>query len=169
MKQPVYLGLGSNLGDSKQLLLSACEKIRKVPTVEHIKASSIYLTTPVSDIPQPDYCNMALSFYAKLPPLELFSALQQIERDLGKKPKEKNQPRKIDIDMLYYGHMTLQTKELILPHPEILHRLFVLKPLQELTNELPNISNLNNYMNNFPNIHQEKVEKVYEPYRFAAI
>lgn len=145
-KEIVYLSLGSNLGDSKRLLQSACQSIRMLPNVTEVEFSSIYRTAAVSPLPQPDYLNLACSLITTLDPFTLFSYLEQIEKNLGKIAKPKDAPRKIDIDILYFGNHTLNSEQLVIPHPRIKERLFVLQPLLELTTSLPDICSLPEYV-----------------------
>lgn len=144
----VYLGLGSNLGDSKNILQKACKSIRSLPQTTSFQFSSIYRTAPISSILQRDYLNIACSLTTTLDPFTLFAYLEQIERNLGKIPKPKDAPRKIDIDILYFGDQLLQSERLVIPHPHVKGRLFVLQPLLEITNSLPDIPNLLEYINN---------------------
>jgi len=153
----VYLSLGANIGDTAAVIQKACEEIQKKPS-ESFRSSSLYQTSPVSDLSQRDFLNISVRFLTSLSPFELLDSLQAIERKLGKKPKPKNAPRIIDIDLLYYGNLVInQPPRLILPHPKVTERLFVLKPLSELTNELPNISDLSDYINHFENKNHEVV------------
>lgn len=142
----VYLGLGSNIGDSKNTLEKACQNIKSIPNTSAHQFSSIYLTSAVSSIPQRDYLNLTCSLITTLDPLTLFMYLEQIERLLGKIPKSKDAPRKIDIDILYFGDRILHSERLIIPHPKIKERLFVLQPLLELTDSLPDIPILEKYI-----------------------
>lgn len=142
----VYLSLGSNVGNSKDILQKACQSIRSLPNAAEVKFSSIYLTSPVSSLPQSDYLNLACSLITTLDPFTLFMYLEQIERTLGKIPKPKDAPRKIDIDILYFGDRILCSEQLIIPHPKIKKRLFVLQPLLELTISLPDIPILKEYI-----------------------
>lgn len=144
----VYLGLGSNLGDSKNILQKACQSINLLPNTTVLQFSSIYCTSPISSIPQRDYLNLTCSLTTTLDPYALFIYLEQIEQSLGKIPKPKDAPRKIDIDILYFGNRILHSERLIIPHPKIKERLFVLQPLLELTDHLPDISILKEYIIN---------------------
>lgn len=157
----VYLGLGSNLGDSKDILQKACKSISSLPNTTHVEFSSIYLTSPVSSLPQSDYLNLACSLITTLDPFTLFMYLEQIERSLGKIPKLKDAPRKIDIDILYFGDHILYSEHLIIPHPKIKERLFALQPLLELTTSLPDIPVLKEYITTL--VTPQKVE-LYEQF-----
>lgn len=160
-KEIVYLGLGSNLGDSKDILEKACQSIRSLPNITEAEFSSIYLTSPVSSLPQSDYLNVACSLITTVDPFTLFMYLKQIENNLGKIPKPKDAPRKIDIDILYFGNRILYSEQLIVPHPKIKERLFVLQPLLELTNSLPDIPILEEYIKTL--VTPQKVE-LYEQF-----
>lgn len=157
----VYLSLGSNLGDSKDILQKACRSINLIPNTTEVKFSSIYLTSPVSPLPQSDYLNLTCSLITTLDPFTLFMYLERIEKTLGKIPKPKDAPRKIDIDILYFGNQILYSEQLIVPHPKIKERLFVLQPLLELTNSLPDIPILEEYIKTV--VTPQKVE-LYEPF-----
>lgn len=154
-KEIVYLSLGSNLGDSKKLLQSACQSIRILPQVTEVRFSAIYRSAPISPLPQPDYLNLACSLITTLDLFTLFTYLEQIEKNLGKIPKPKDAPRKIDIDILYFGNHTLNSEQLVIPHPKMKERLFVLQPLLDLTTNLPDIPCLLKYIK--PLISSQKV------------
>ncbi len=162
MRERIYLGLGSNLGDSKKTLLKACDLIAAIPYVFHLKRSAIYQTPPLSDIPQPDFLNMTVSFESSMLPKSLFNNLCWIENFLGKIPKAKNQPRNIDIDLLYFGNLSIKSNKLTIPHPQIPKRLFVLIPILDLTKSLPNIPDVQKHINKFSINDQQQVKKIYE-------
>src|SRR5205814_6337226 len=100
------------------------------------QVSKLYLTSPVSEIPQPHYTNAACVFQTSLSAHQLFPALQTIEQKHGKTPKAKNAPRVIDIDLLFFGHESYQEEHLQIPHPRWRERLFVLVPLVDLTDHI---------------------------------
>lgn len=135
MKQ-FFCGLGSNLGNSQENVRLALKKINDLEGIEAFQASSLYLTSPVSNLVQPNFINAVCAFKTMLSPLEVFECTQQIEKELGKVPKKKEEPRKIDIDLLYVEGVKMQNSQLILPHPGLFSRLFVLKPLLELSSSL---------------------------------
>lgn len=135
MKQ-IFLSIGSNLGDSIQNVEKALEKIQNLKEIAAFRASSLYFSSPVSDLFQPNYLNAACTFNTDLLPQDLFQRLCRIECDLGKVKKPKNAPRAIDIDLLLYGDLFSPDLHLTLPHPRIKERLFVLEPLLELTSHL---------------------------------
>jgi 2-amino-4-hydroxy-6-hydroxymethyldihydropteridine diphosphokinase len=130
----VYLGLGGNLGDPQATfrkaleLLTACSKVLKV--------SKLYRSKPYGFSEQPDFYNAAAQISTRLPPLDLLACLQEVEQKLGKKVIRENGPRVIDLDLLLYGIETLNLPGLQLPHPGILKRDFVLRPLHDLNPSL---------------------------------
>ncbi|MBI3318191.1 MAG: 2-amino-4-hydroxy-6-hydroxymethyldihydropteridine diphosphokinase [Candidatus Omnitrophica bacterium] len=127
------IGLGSNLGDRETLLQQALEEIRRVPRTKLLKVSRLVETEPVGGPPQGKYLNGVAKLSTELPPEELLAALQGIERRLGR-PMNRPRwgPRVIDLDLLSYDEAVLQTPSLILPHPKMQERLFVLVPLSEV-------------------------------------
>ena len=129
-EQQVYVGLGSNLGDSEAILLSAVRCIEAIPGVTEVKVSFFYQTPPISDIPQPDYLNAVCSFRTLLKPRDLFSCLQAIENGHGRLAKPKNAPRRIDLDILFYGNESYDDGDLKIPHPHWRERLFLYKKEQ---------------------------------------
>jgi 2-amino-4-hydroxy-6-hydroxymethyldihydropteridine diphosphokinase len=131
--ETVYLGLGSNLGDSVRTVGQALEAIGGISGVRFLESSRLYATSPISPIPQADYINAVCRLQTTLDPEGLFSELCRIEQQLGKHPKDKNAPREIDIDILFFGTRFCRSELLEIPHPRWKQRLFVLAPLQELT------------------------------------
>ncbi len=131
-KQLVYVGLGGNIGPTRQIHEAALSLILQLP-IEQLQVSSFYLTTPVSDLPQNCYLNAVCSFYTQLTPDQLLTNLQTIQQQLGQQEKPKNAPRLIDLDILFFGNLDLNLSHLQIPHPCWRERLFVLIPLAELT------------------------------------
>jgi 2-amino-4-hydroxy-6-hydroxymethyldihydropteridine diphosphokinase len=152
-KIPCYLALGGNNQKTLITLRAAIKKISALEGIFDVKTSGLYLTTPVSSIPQPDFLNAALKLNTTLPPLDLFDRLEEIERDLGKEKKAKEAPRLIDIDLIFYGNEVLENDKLTLPHPRWKERLFVLKPLSELMD-------LEEVLKHFENKNREVVTKL---------
>jgi 2-amino-4-hydroxy-6-hydroxymethyldihydropteridine diphosphokinase len=132
----VYLGLGGNIGDSCCYIHKAVELLSKHPQIEDLQLSSLYRSEPVSTIEQRDFVNAVCVFQTSLSPYGLLDYSQEIERTLGKLPKLKEAPRIIDLDILLYGDMQIDTPELQIPHPYWKERLFVLLPLAELTSKV---------------------------------
>ena len=126
----VLLGLGANLGDPRRQLAEAVARLG--PLVEDVGVSSVYRTEPVGHRDQPDFYNLVFRGWTKVPPGELLRGMLEIERALGRERTFANAPRVIDIDLLAYGDVVMETPELTLPHPGIAHRGFVLHPLAEV-------------------------------------
>ncbi len=126
----VYLGLGSNLGDRQGNLTRALELISKFATV--VRTSSIYETEPVGFLAQPKFLNAVCEIDTSIPPVQLLVLLKGIEAALGRTISFRDAPRTMDIDMLLYDDIELTTRELVIPHPRLQERAFVLAPLAEL-------------------------------------
>lgn len=132
----VYVGMGGNIDDAVASVRQAFDSIYEMPEVSYAKLSGLYRTTPVSPIPQPDFVNAVCTFKTDLAIPELFQRLQTIEKSIGKKPKHKDAPRVIDLDILFYGNETYQDSQVTVPHPRWKERLFVLVPLSDLIKEV---------------------------------
>ena len=130
----VHLGLGSNLGDRKEFLSIACNHLRS-GVVREFRASSIYESEPLLKMPQPKYFNMVVCGLTVLSPQELIKKCQQIEISSGRIRRERWGSREIDIDILSYGSSIIDNDDLVIPHPEIGNRSFVLMPMLELSPE----------------------------------
>lgn len=135
MIEPVtaYLGLGSNMGERQENLDRALALLSQRLRVE--KVSPVYDTEPVGNINQPRFLNMVCQVYTRLAPTALLTLAKGIERKLGRRGAS-NAPRPIDIDILFYGDRVIETPELIIPHPRLTGRAFVLIPLAEIAPDL---------------------------------
>ena len=129
-----YLGLGSNLGNRQDNLDRALDFLSQRLRIE--KVSSVYDTEPVGNINQPRFLNMVCQVYTRLAPSELLTLAKGIEKKLGRIFGKPNAPRPIDIDILFYGDQVIETPELIIPHPRLTERAFVLIPLDEIAPDL---------------------------------
>ena len=132
----VYLGLGSNKGKRKRYLKKAIELISGFPDTELIKVSDIYETEPWGNKNQGRFLNLCLEIETALSPRRLLVNCQKAEQKLGRQRKEKWGPRIIDIDILLFGNLIIKEDDLIIPHPYIQERSFVLVPLSDLNNQL---------------------------------
>lgn len=130
MNTEIYLGLGGNLGDPPATFQEALKKIGHFAKVT--KVSKLYKSKPYGFSNQPDFYNAAAQLASELPPLDLLAQLQEVEKQLGKKVVRENGPRVIDLDLLVHADEVIDLPELTLPHPGILDRDFVLKPLADL-------------------------------------
>lgn len=127
-----YIGIGSNLGNRRENIDKAVEELKKNKNIKFKKSSSIYETEPVSDMPQGKFLNGVLKIETDLDPGSLLKELNRIEANIGRKRTVKNAPRTIDLDILYYGSENVKNDGLVIPHPKISEREFVLKGLREL-------------------------------------
>ncbi|HEX7049181.1 MAG TPA: 2-amino-4-hydroxy-6-hydroxymethyldihydropteridine diphosphokinase [Longimicrobiales bacterium] len=130
----VYLGLGTNLGDREAHLREALRRLRAVVAIDAV--SSVYQSEPVGYRAQPDFWNLVVRGRTELAPEALLEATRAIERAMGRRPSFRNAPRVIDIDLLFYDDVRMATPSLVLPHPRLIDRAFVLRPLVELDPEL---------------------------------
>jgi 2-amino-4-hydroxy-6-hydroxymethyldihydropteridine diphosphokinase len=138
MTEDVILGLGSNYGDRRAHLLFALLRLTQV--LGEVLPSRVYESKavlppdapPEWDLP---YLNMAVGGYTHLSPAELLAEIKLIERDLGRQVRGFWGPREIDIDILAYGQVVMETPELTIPHPELLKRDFALLPLVDIDSE----------------------------------
>lgn len=127
----VYLSFGSNIDDKEGAITHALCLLSEKCEVK--KKSHLYLTEPVSKIQQDWFLNCAIEGETSLDPIDLLTFIQSIERTLGRVRTGKNGPRIIDIDILFYGNEIVQTKNLVIPHPLLQDRLFVLQPMMDLS------------------------------------
>lgn len=132
MQKEAYLGLGSNIGDKALYLRQAVEEIGRLKETEILALSSIYITKPWGKTDQEDFFNQVICIKTGLSPQDLLKSLQNIEINMGRERTQKWGPRIIDIDILLYGDEVIHTEELVVPHPYMKQRLFVLVPLEEI-------------------------------------
>ncbi|MDR7074881.1 2-amino-4-hydroxy-6-hydroxymethyldihydropteridine diphosphokinase [Fictibacillus barbaricus] len=127
-----YLSIGSNMGDREELLKKAIQSLAEYHDIEIEKISSIYETDPVGVTDQPLFLNLAIKLKTTLSPHALLSKLHEVEEELERKRIRKWGPRTIDLDILLYNGVSIQTEVLEIPHPRMLERAFVLIPLSEV-------------------------------------
>jgi 2-amino-4-hydroxy-6-hydroxymethyldihydropteridine diphosphokinase len=130
--QAVYLGLGSNLGDRNENLLSALRILDGMEGISIEEVSSVYETEPWGVLGQPRFLNMVALASTSRSPRGVLEACMQVETELGRVRKEKWGPRVIDVDILLYGDLEVEEEDLSIPHPNLLDRDFVMVPLLEL-------------------------------------
>ncbi len=126
----IYLGLGTNLGSRLENLEAA--RAAMPPQVTILRASRVYETPPWGYVDQPSFLNQVVEAQTRLSPRQLLIHLKSIEGHLGRVPTFQYGPRLIDIDILFYGSQVLNLDGLIIPHPRLAERAFVLAPLAEL-------------------------------------
>lgn len=129
----VFLALGSNLGDRKTYLNKAIQLIEG--SFQHVRIAPFIETKPVGVTDQPDFLNTVLVGFTELKPLELLDFVKGIENKVGRQATYRWGPREIDIDIIFYDDLVLQTEVLEIPHPRMQERRFVLEPLMKLEPE----------------------------------
>ena len=128
----VYIGFGSNIGDRLAHIQNAIHALSKTEGITLQKISSIYQTDPVGYETQAQFLNGVAAIQTDLPPLSLLRTLKDIEALVGRQHRIRWGPREIDLDILIYGDLCLHTEKLVVPHPEMHLRRFVLVPLVEI-------------------------------------
>ena len=130
-----YLSLGSNIGDRSNLLKTALETLVSAYPIELVNVSSIYETDPVGYTDQDMFLNMVAQIYTELSPIELLDACAETEIKLGRKREIHWGPRTIDLDILLFNEENIITERLVIPHPRMTERSFVIIPLLEISPE----------------------------------
>jgi 2-amino-4-hydroxy-6-hydroxymethyldihydropteridine diphosphokinase len=133
MSNLVYLSLGANVGDCASHIRDAVTRLESAGRV--VAVSSLYETEPVEFTDQPWFLNCAVALETTNMPKPLMAALLSIEREMGRQRTQEKGPRTIDIDILLYGDMIVDSQELTIPHPAMHQRRFVLEPLAEIAPE----------------------------------
>ncbi|MDM1322894.1 2-amino-4-hydroxy-6-hydroxymethyldihydropteridine diphosphokinase [Acinetobacter pseudolwoffii] len=128
-----YIGLGSNLGDSRQILAQA---VQKLATLGQVKTSDLYQSPPMGPQDQPNYLNAVVQLCTTLAPLELLDRLQAFEQEAGRVRLRHWGERTLDLDLLIYGEEQIQNPRLTVPHVGVLERDFVLIPLLDIDPEI---------------------------------
>ena len=129
-----YIGLGANLGDAPAALRAAVQALAALPGTQVLQCSALYRSAPV-DATGPDYHNAVAAVRTTLAPHDLLAALQAIEAAAGRERPYRNAPRTLDLDILLFGDLALDTPTLTVPHPRMRERAFVLRPLAEIAPE----------------------------------
>jgi len=126
-----YIGLGANLGDARGTLDDALRELAGLPGTQVSAVSATYRSAPI-DSSGPDYLNSVARLDTQLSPTALLAALQRIEQAHGRERPYRNAPRTLDLDVLLYGALQIDLPELVVPHPRLHERAFVLLPLAEI-------------------------------------
>ena len=135
MASLAYIGLGSNLAHPRRQLAIAVQRLRRTRGVRVLDVSPTYVTAPIGGAPQPDYVNAVARVATSLAPRALLARLQGIERKQKRRRDAtvaRNAPRTLDLDLLLYGARRMHSTHLIVPHPRMHERAFVLKPLTDV-------------------------------------
>jgi 2-amino-4-hydroxy-6-hydroxymethyldihydropteridine diphosphokinase len=136
MTAVAFLGLGSNLGDRLTNLQGAVDALRDEPGLRVTGSSRVWETTPVGGPPQPDYLNAVLRIETDLSARDLLAVAHRVEARLGRVRTERWGARTIDVDILLFDDERIDEPDLVVPHPRLAHRAFVLLPLLELDPDL---------------------------------
>jgi 2-amino-4-hydroxy-6-hydroxymethyldihydropteridine diphosphokinase len=131
-----FVGLGSNLADPVRQVETALQELDRLPHTRVVKRSSLHRTAPVGYAHQPDFINAVAQLETGLPAERLLDELQALEARHGRERSFPNAPRTLDLDLLLYGQLVLNTKRLTVPHPRMRDRQFVLAPLREIAPDL---------------------------------
>ncbi|MGO2234667.1 2-amino-4-hydroxy-6-hydroxymethyldihydropteridine diphosphokinase [Marinomonas sp. UCMA 3892] len=131
-----YIGLGSNLENPVAQLDRAIDTLKKHDDLKNLRVSSIYGSKPVGPQDQPDYINAVATFETNLSPIDLLDLLQSIEQSQRRVRERHWGPRTLDLDLLLYGQETILSPRLTVPHPFMLERGFVIKPLSDLAPDM---------------------------------
>ena len=143
MFSKVFLSLGSNIGDRESNLAQATMALSINLNISDIQSSSYYESEPLYNLNQPKFLNSVVSCCTTLKPFEFLDVVKRIETMLGRiDPRGKNRPRTIDIDILLHGDAVMETEELVLPHPMMGLRKFVLLPFDEIASnfQIPHLN-----------------------------
>ena len=128
----VCVAFGANLGEAQATVLQAIQDVGALATTQLVKASSLYASAP-HEATGPEFVNAVAIYDTDLPPLALLDALQNLEKTAGRERPYLNAPRTLDLDIIFYGDIALDSPRLTLPHPRWQKRAFVLVPLAEIS------------------------------------
>ncbi|MFY9138168.1 2-amino-4-hydroxy-6-hydroxymethyldihydropteridine diphosphokinase [Zwartia sp.] len=135
MSARAWIGLGANLGDARETIERALKALGETRGIQSLIVAPLYGSDPV-DAQGPTFVNTVAQIHTTLAPLALLDALQAIEQAHGRERPFRNAPRTLDLDLLLYEGVEMETPRLTLPHPRMHERAFVLRPLSELTPDL---------------------------------
>ncbi len=132
MRHCVYLGLGSNVGDRIEFIAAAIRGIADFETTVVDAVSNVYQTEPVGTVQQNDFLNLAVSVQTDLSYQQFHQKMKWLEQEIGRTDSERWGPREIDIDLLLFDSLIVNTDIVRIPHGELIQRKFVLRPLSEI-------------------------------------
>lgn len=160
----VYVGIGSNIGDSITIATDAINRLGDIQHCTLVQQSSIYRSEPVSDIPQDDYINAVALIETTLEPMPLLRELQTIEQAFNRQrdPALHWAPRTLDLDIILFGQRVMNDQYLNVPHHEMANRLFVLTPMLEISGDqlIPGLGSLQYLINKAPSIQLNKIDVI---------
>ncbi len=128
----VALSIGSNVGDRQTFLLDAVRRLEENPKNRRVRRSGIIETAPYGKVDQPAFLNAALEMQTLYTPRELLDAIHDLEAAAGRERREHWGPRTVDLDILFYDDLVMAENDLVIPHPDLQNRMFVLGPLSEI-------------------------------------
>ena len=159
--EEVFIGLGSNIGDSSTIVDQALIALGNISQCSLRASSSLYRSEAIGDIPQDDYINAVALIDTSLEPLELLLELQAIEYAYYRRREQEERwaPRTLDLDIILFGDRSIDDSHLVIPHPQIAQRLFVLEPMFEIDGDrfIPGYGSLSYLIDNAPAISLEKL------------
>jgi 2-amino-4-hydroxy-6-hydroxymethyldihydropteridine diphosphokinase len=144
--EPVFIGLGSNLANPVKQVTAALERLHQQPELDLRCHSSLYRSPPWGDLQQDEFINAVALIATSVAAADLLQLLQQIETEFGRDRSERHWgPRLLDLDLLAYGQQIINTADLVVPHPRIAERAFVLVPFAEIAPKfrLPGLGTIN--------------------------
>ena len=147
----VYLGIGSNKNHPYFRIYTVLKQINRIKSTNIVKKSSLYVTKPLGPQAQPNFINSVIEIRTNLKPIELLDELQNLEKLHNRKKTKRWGPRSMDIDILIYNKLIMNTDKLVIPHPGLKYRDFVLMPLYEITSygyEIPKYGKIMNLIKN---------------------
>ena len=136
MKAQAFVGLGANLGDPRAQVRDAITSLGRFPRTRLLASSSLYRSAPVGVGPQPDFINAVAKLETALSARELLEELLTAEARAGRERPAPGAPRTLDLDLLLYGDAVIEEPGLVVPHPRMHERAFVLMPLAEIDSEI---------------------------------
>ena len=147
----VYLGIGSNKNHPYFRINTVLKQINRIKSTNIVKKSSLYVTKPLGPQAQPNFINSVIEIRTSLEPIDLLDELQNLERLHNRKKTKRWGPRSMDIDILIYNNLIMNTYKLVIPHPGLEYRDFVLIPLYEITSyryEIPKYGKITTLIKN---------------------
>ena len=147
----VYLGIGSNKNHPYFRIYTVLKQINRIKSTNIVKKSSLYITKPLGPQAQPNFINSVIEIRTSLEPIDLLDELQNLERLHNRKKTKRWGPRSMDIDILIYNNLIMNTDKLVIPHPGLEYRDFVLIPLYEITSyryEIPKYGKITTLIKN---------------------
>lgn len=132
--EKIFVGIGSNKGDRRKNIWKAFNLISKLPKTQLVNISALYETSPIGP-KQRNFYNACCELHTELAPEKLLTLFKKIEKKLGRRVNTTWKPRKIDLDIIFYGQKIINHPKIKIPHPEIQNRKFVLYPLNDIASD----------------------------------